>query len=419
MHPASRYRLLAALTLLLAASLGACDGPLAAAEPATTPYLESATERRALLEAALWQPELPYSRELLDSYGFSDLGWELLPEQTSASRPLTVTDAKRLEAGLGLTLGELTEHAPVELPTSRAGWRALGETVFTQLPLREDGYLTWLASRPSRWPDLGVTPNADGTVRGLVVFQARNSRPAVGVTCVFCHGGDGIVGRGDRELDVGAIRAEHAAEGGRDMSELLSWGPGRADVTDDGVPSVTAIPDMWGLGHAQYLNHSGAIAVSAPGTLAVRFETQYIKGHRMRSRPARQLMWAMERFLTGLQPPRESLTPTPSPTPTSDAIRAGRQQFNATCAGCHAPDAGFSGGLVAADTLAVDPAVATTPERGTGSYKVPSLIAVSANAPYFHDGSMPSLEALLESGHPFGVLDTQARQHLLAYLHTL
>jgi YVTN family beta-propeller protein len=38
--------------------------------------------------------------------------------------------------------------------------------------------------------------------------------------------------------------------------------------------------------------------------------------------------------------------------------------------------------------------------RGATGFDVPSLLGVGLTAPYFHDGSMPTLEALLASGHP-------------------
>ncbi|MFT7579047.1 MAG: mono/diheme cytochrome c family protein [Myxococcota bacterium] len=396
-------------------SAGDSDGT-----PASPPYLGDASARRALLEAALWRPELPYSRELLDSYGFGDRGWDLLPILGTESRPFTVTDAAHLASG-----GQLDSKGATSLgdrrPTTQQQWRRLGESVFTLLPMREDGYVTWLASNPQAWPELGVAPRADGTVRGLVVYpRLGGNGAAVGVTCAMCHGGDNVLGRGDRHIDVGAIRVSHAEALGRTPEPILrNWGPGRADVTDDGVSSVTAIPDLWGLDEAQYLNASGAIAAASPGAMAVRFETQYIKGHRMRARPSRTTMWALTQFLISLKPPADD--PRFAGVESQPALaNAGQAAFEANCARCHEPNRAFSGGLVSAASLAVEQSVATTPERGTGFYKVPSLRHVRANAPYLHDGSAPSLAALLASGHPRGdVLPATARSALIAYLETL
>ena len=44
--------------------------------------------------------------------------------------------------------------------------------------------------------------------------------------------------------------------------------------------------------------------------------------------------------------------------------------------------------------------VNTTDLRGATGFDVPSLLDVGITAPYLHNGSMPTLEALLTSGHP-------------------
>lgn len=409
------HRALLACVLALGASACVDQADVAG----DTAYLGDSADRRALLEAALWRPELPYSAELLDSYGLGDSGWDLLPEQPSSSRPFTGEDAALLTAGKSLELGTLQLLVGDEPPSGDTDWQALGARVFAGLPMREDAYVNWLASNPERWRDLGITPTESGGVRGLVVYQRDSGGAAVGITCNFCHGGDDVPGRGDRSLDVGAIRYGHAATLGRDPVELLTWGPGRADVTDDGVTSITAIPDLYLLGDARYINHSGVIANTAPGTLAVRFETQYIKGHRMRTRPARDLMWGLERYLSELEPP-EDLGPFASAPPDPALGAVGAQEFQARCASCHAPDRAYSGGLVKAELLDVDQSVAVTPERGTGFYKVPSLRGVRNNAPYLHDGSAASLEDLLRSGHPMGTsIPAATRDALVAFLHSL
>ena len=38
--------------------------------------------------------------------------------------------------------------------------------------------------------------------------------------------------------------------------------------------------------------------------------------------------------------------------------------------------------------------------RGDSGFDPPSLLGVGLTAPYLHDGSMPTLEDLLASGHP-------------------
>jgi hypothetical protein len=67
-----------------------------------------------------------------------------------------------------------------------------------------------------------------------------------------------------------------------------------------------------------------------------------------------------------------------------------------------------------------DQQVAFDLERGTGHYQIPSLRGVRHHAPYLHDGSQPSLQALLADGHPQGtVLPAPDREALIHYLQTL
>ena len=367
-------------------------------------YLGDAAGRRAALEGALWQPELPYSRSLLANYGLEDAGWELLPVLPVVSRPFYVQDSDTIAQGNALVV----DGEPLDMNDSD-----LGRRMFFEAPMRYDAYLTWLATRPELWSQAGLDVQEDGSVRGLLAFRDLDGSTRVGMSCSLCHAEEGVAGRASRGIDLGWVRARYAEWRGVSGELFETWGPGRVDVTDDGVNGPTAIPDLWGLEHAQYLNHSGSVAVPTAASMAVRFETQMILGHRMQSRPDRRGVWALMEFVRSLEPDAFALSESPR-------AAEGQTLFDAMCAQCHNPQAGFSGGLVAAQQLTSDPTIATTPERGTGYYKVPSLIRVSQNAPYLADGSQPSLEALLASGHPFGTppsLDERAA--LIDYLKTL
>ena len=54
-----------------------------------------------------------------------------------------------------------------------------------------------------------------------------------------------------------------------------------------------------------------------------------------------------------------------------------------------------------AGDVGTDPALARSPTRGTGSYRVPSLRGVAARGRLFHDGSAAGLGDL--RGHPAGL----------------
>lgn len=401
-------RLWSSLVITLALTACSAPGSREAAPGEATRYLTDRAFRREVLEDALWRPELPYSRSLLSAYALPEGGWDLLPVQSPLTAPFTRTDALALARGEALRLDDARAFGvPAEPETAPdASFAALGAEVFTRLPMRADAWLDWLAGRPELWAEAGLSVNAEGVVRGLVRFADADGRVRVGLTCAGCHAGDDVPGRGDRRLDLGHARALYAASRGLDTSTLETWGPGRVDVTDTDSDDPTAIPDLFHVGQASHLNHSGVVQVSSRSTLAVRFETQFVQGHRMRSRPERRLMWALATFVSGLGEEAEA-----GPIP---------DVFAARCAGCHDPARAFGGDLVDAKTLAVDPAVAHDPERGTGAYRVPTLRGVSGNAPYLHDGSQPDLPALLAAGHPHGdVLPAAERAELLRFLNTL
>jgi YVTN family beta-propeller protein len=110
-------------------------------------------------------------------------------------------------------------------------------------------------------------------------------------------------------------------------------------------------------------------------------------------------------LLRGIRPPR---------APGLDESERGRRLFVETgCASCHGGSEwtssalpGEAGTLDADGNGMVDAALRDagtfTPLdlRGATGFDVPSLLGAGLTAPYFHDGSMLTLEALLQSGHP-------------------
>ena len=104
----------------------------------------------------------------------------------------------------------------------------------------------------------------------------------------------------------------------------------------------------------------------------------------------------------------------PASSPSDDDVALGRSLFqSAGCVGCH-------GGPTWTASLMPGPAGTLDPDgngmvdavlrnvgtlnpldvRGETGFDPPSLLNIGLTAPYFHDGSMPTLEALLASGHP-------------------
>lgn len=165
-------------------------------------------------------------------------------------------------------------------------------------------------------------------------------------------------------------------------------------------------------------------------------------------------LWALALFL-------DSLTPPPNPNAAAPAARRGAALFEAEgCGGCHGPPAytndrllpvpGFEppaehAGLFAPmrRRIDTDPGLTLRTRRGTGYYKVPSLRGVWYRGPFFHDGSLATLEDVFDPhrieaeyvptgfrgvdgerrsvrGHEHGLdLDEGERADLVAFLRTL
>lgn len=367
----------------------------------TEDYLHDASWRRARLEEALWRPELPYARKRLGSYALERGGWDLLPAMVSRVEPVYTSDSE----------GTAVELLPGIRPQTEAEWLALGERVFWEMPMRRDAYVEWLLEQPELWDDVGLEITEEGRVLGLARFVDARGEARVGVTCGMCHGGGGVAGKANRALDLGRARAAFMTSLGREPGAYASWGPGLVDVTDDGVDDPLAIQDLFGTRHLSHLNASGSVKMVDPGSLAVRLETQFIVGHDMEVRPPRALIWALTWYVLSLEAPAAH-------TPETEG--RGADVFAERCASCHDPQQGYAGGLIPAADLITDPASAHSPLRGTGFYKVPSLIGVSDGGPYLHDGSEPTLESLFATGHPHGeLLEDEERRDLIAFLKSL
>ncbi|MEW6681723.1 MAG: hypothetical protein AB1451_02225 [Nitrospirota bacterium] len=146
---------------------------------------------------------------------------------------------------------------------------------------------------------------------------------------------------------------------------------------------------------------------------------------------------ALTAYLGGVLPPERDL-------PDERVIDAGRRVFRRSgCNDCHL-EAWVAGGAVVPlatlvagygqgreaptvenpgmgydDRIALTPGEDSIARRG---YKVPSLLGLSWSAPYLHDGSAPTLEALFspERGagapHPYFIASARERKELAAFL---
>jgi cytochrome c5 len=401
-------------------------------------FLADTPHRRAALEHSLTNPANLYSRQRLASYGLGGAGWDRLPVWTPRSQVVTAAIAARLEHG------ELPEVVATPLwdgvePTTMAGWVALGRRVFFEYPMRAEVYMEWGLTRPAVAAAVGVERTADGGVPGLVVFANIDGETRVGITCAICHStvkqGALVVGAARRAFDYGRLRLAFHADTGAPLDPQLarrmaSWGPGRADVTEDDDEDPVTIPDLWGLRSQRWLTQAATIRHDSPLALAIRQETQLTDSNHTLIRPPRALAWALAMYVYSLAPPARTVAASP------DAVR-GAAVFDAHCRSCHA-NAAYGGRAIAATTIGTNPALATGRGRGTGTYRIPPLVGVRDGAPYLHDGSIASLSELVSparlqpgyaagrlgpgpiAGHLAGTdLAAADRAALLAFLETL
>jgi hypothetical protein len=418
----------------LALAVGCTRTPAEAPSPApwsdawleaeATRYLDDPAHRRRSLEASLQNHDNTYARLRLSHYGLHDHGWDALPPWNPRSVPVTTTP----------TAGPLpADTAPLwdgQRPRTRAAWRRLGRAVFEGYPMRAEAFMAWGLGRPETLVRYGVEPDATGVYPGLRRFRDLDGQTRVGITCALCHtaveGGVTVYGRARRRFDYGALRGDFHAATGAPLepglaARMRTWGPGRADVTEDEAEDPVDHPRP--LGPAPpVVPHPGRNAPAhrargpghPPGDAAPRLQP------RTRPPPAR----------AGLGPHGVSLrprAPRPAPSPHAPEVLAeGRAAFVRECARCHA-NAAYGGVALDARHIGTHPALAMGSARGTGLYRTSPLVGIGAGAPYLHDGSVPTLAALLDParlartpGHAYGThLAPHTRAALVAWLETL
>jgi len=400
-------------------------------------FLGDTPARRAGLEASLTNHGNMYSRQRLNSYALGDRGWDLLPVWNPRSVRVTAPITASLERG---EIPDLPANQPPlwdgVAPATMDGWIALGRRVFLEYPMRAEVFMEYGLTDPALMAAVGVEKTADGSVPGLVVFANIDGETRVGITCAVCHAtvknGELVIGAAHRSFDYGRLRVtydqiHHTPVNAKLAQRMAHWGPGRADVTEDDDEDPVTIPDLWGLRAQRWLTQAGTIRQDSPMALAIRQETQLIDSNHQLIRPPRELAWALAMFVYSLAPPAHA----------SPVAERGKAVFDAHCKRCHANEA-YGGPPIAATTIGTDPGLATGRGRGTGSYRVPPLLAVRDGAPYLHHGAVASLPELLSPerlaptytagrlgpgpipGHPAGTsLGADDRAALLAFLETL
>jgi mono/diheme cytochrome c family protein len=314
---------------------------------------------------------------------------------------------------------------------------ALGKLAFERYPIQLAPYFDGALATRDAASGYGLWLDAQRGVGGLVRARLADGTTSLALTCSTCHatqGAGGIEnGLPNAALNLGAalLDSGQAAFGGASPSVLQAWGPGRLDVTTTTGLEPVRIPDLRPLRFQTHLQQDATLVALDRTTLAIRIETLAITSSGQVQRPPRIVAWALALYL-------ETLAATlPDEGSARAASTRGAEIFSEECVACHRPPA-LTGPPVALGIVGTDPAFGLSADRGTGSYRVPSLHGVSTRGPLLHDASVASLDDFFDparlgaafdgrlhgagavTGHLFGLdLEPGDRAALLAYLHAL
>jgi len=258
----------------------------------------------------------------------------------------------------------------------------------------------------------------------------------VGYSCAFCHTGrDPATGRivpglPSSTLQFGKLiaTADNLAEDMKQQAER--WPPGTADLSfryfPDGVDNPTAIMlargihgmRLWssaGVPMPEYQRHSNAWLMQGSPYMATL-----------------KVSLSLCCYLTTLKPIKN---------PKVDLAKAefGRKVFfEARCNTCHDPCLGLytNQRVIPFDAIGSN-GPSTNRMKDSGGIRVTTLMSLYATAPYLHDQSVPTLDALLNPArlvpssaiyrkpvttgpaHPFVITDEQMRLALVEFLNSI
>jgi mono/diheme cytochrome c family protein len=435
-----RSAVLAAVGAASASCAPSSPAPPESRESELVAYLNDTAARRSELEASLVNPANGYSQLRLEHYATgADGDWDRLPAWNPVVEPVGTAElGAEVDDSVALSAAARALALPDDpVNAGESALVALGKAAFERYPIQLAPYFDGALATEDAASAYGLWLDEERGVGGLVRAQMADGTTSLALTCSTCHakrGPSGIEnGLPNAALDLGAalLDAGAAAAGSASSGALEAWGPGRLDVTTPTGVEPVRIPDLRPLRFQTHLHHDATLAVLDGTTLAIRIETLAITSSGQVWRPPRVVAWALARYLEtlGATLPDESSARAASP--------AGSQIFAEECASCHRPPA-LTGAPVPLAVVGTDPALGLSADRGTGTYRVPSLHGVSSRGPLLHDASVASLEDFFDparlssdfagrlhgsgaiAGHRFG-LELQAgdRAALLGYLHAL
>jgi mono/diheme cytochrome c family protein len=282
-----------------------------------------------------------------------------------------------------------------------------------------------------------------GTVETI---NGKDTLTRVGVTCALCHStvdnsfaagiGKRLDGWPNRDLNPGAIIALSPALSATTKAVYNTWGPGKYDprFNQDGLNGPQVIPPAYGLDGVHRITSTGDGKDLAYWNRYVGVTQMGGHGSFSEPRTGVNVTNGADDLITSkllaLQAYQLTLAAPLPPAGSFDSVAAerGKLVFNGsgTCAGCH------SGVEFTDANSQLHPAtdVVSKPEPGapsyasrsaTKQYRTAPLHGLWQHAPYFHNGSAPTLEAVVQtynSKKSLGLTDSQIAD-LTQYLKSL
>jgi len=255
----------------------------------------------------------------------------------------------------------------------------------------------------------------------VVTISGKDTLTRVGVTCALCHStvddsfapgiGKRLDGWANRDLDVGAVIALSPALSASAKAVYNSWGRGKYDprFNLDGKNGPQVIPPAYGL--------AGINRITATGDGDdVSYWNRYVGvtqmgGHGSFSEPRTgvNVVNGNDDLITAKLPALRayqlSIAAPPPPSGSFDPIAAerGRLVFSGSgkCATCHSgpqfTDANVRLHSVSEAVSEPEPGGAPSyaSRSATKQYRTAPLQGLWQHAPYFHNGTAPTLEAVI------------------------
>jgi mono/diheme cytochrome c family protein len=341
------------------------------------------------------------------------------------------------ERGREALLGRSFDPATVSFQAYESVWKQWG-----------------LAEKPSEYASAvqaryGLHPapfENHGLPMGLREVRSLLGVKGIGVDCLLCHGGSiagqSYLGLGNASLDLSGLFEELSAAGGlpaqlpyrfsntrgtieatatlefllpfRD-NDLNVRPPARIGPVHDQLCEDT--PAWWLLKKKRTMYHGGSIDAGSLRSLMTFMLSPLNSGSYIKKQEP--IFADIKAFILSLEPPKYTF-----PVDQQLATR-GQEVFTQTCARCHGTYGAnwtYPNKIVDMDVVGTDPALANTfseegierfratwfgqqrrpdgtlyPLTAHRGYQAPPLDGVWATAPYFHNGSVPTLYHVLNS----------------------